>query len=97
MLDQRTRSTNSIAMNKLTIALVSILALPAFIACQSGLGNGPLDGRVYQVTLAGPQDTKPDQLVFDGGRFESTACRSYGFTTAPPRASRHRRRAARPA
>ncbi len=67
----------------LSLAFTSLLALPALVACQSGLGQGPLDGRVYQVTLAGPKDSKPDQLVFDGGRFESTACRAYGFVTAP--------------
>ncbi|HTF90061.1 MAG TPA: hypothetical protein VK843_16725 [Planctomycetota bacterium] len=62
---------------------VSLLALPALVACQSGLSKGPLDGRVYEVTLAGPQEAQPDRLVFDGGRFESTACRSYGFVTTP--------------
>jgi hypothetical protein len=70
-------------MNTHTFALVSLLALPAFVSCQSELGKGPLDGHVYQVMLAGPKDSQPDQLVFDGGRFESTACRSYGFTTTP--------------
>lgn len=70
-------------MNKFTLAFVSLLALPSFVACQSQLAKGPLDGRVYQVTLAGPKEPMPDQLVFDGGRFESTACRSFGFTTTP--------------
>ena len=70
-------------MNKSTLALVSLLALPAFVACQAPLGKGPLDGSVYQVTLAGPKEAQPDQLVFDGGRFESTACRTHGFVTAP--------------
>jgi hypothetical protein len=68
---------------ELPLASTLLLALPAFVACQSGLGQGPLDGRVYQVTLAGPKDATPDNLVFDGGRFESTACRNYGFTTTP--------------
>ena len=67
----------------LSLTLASLLALPSLVACQSGLGHGPLDGRVYQVTLAGPMDSKPDQLVFDGGRFESTACRTHGFVSAP--------------
>jgi hypothetical protein len=82
-LDHRTNQLTRFAMNKITLALVSLLALPSFVACQASLGKGPLDGHVYQVTLAGPQDTQPDQLVFDGGRFESTLCRSHGFVTTP--------------
>ena len=66
-----------------SIALAAMLAIPALAACQSGLDSGPLDGHVYQVTLAGGQQSQPDNLVFDGGRFESTACRSFGFVTAP--------------
>jgi len=67
-------------MLKLLPIAVSFLA---FAACQSGLGHGPLDGRMYQVELAGGgQPAAPDFLVFDGGRFESTACRAFGFNGA---------------
>lgn len=67
-------------MKKLLAITCSLLAL---VSCRASLDNGPLDGRVYQVQLAGggkaPMD---DALVFDGGRFESTACRNYGFRLA---------------
>jgi len=63
--------------------LLPSLAL-ACISCRAGLGQGPYDGRVFSIELVG-SDAKgqPDTLVFDGGRFESTACREYGFVGAP--------------
>src|SRR5882672_9544103 len=66
---------HAIAMKSktLSLTLTPLLAIPALVACQSGLSQGPLDGRVYQVTLAGAKEPMPDNLVFDGGRFESTA------------------------
>ena len=64
-------------MKQLVLVASSLLA---FASCQTGLGNGPLDGRVYEVKLAGGnQAPQSDSLVFDGGHFESTACRTYGF------------------
>jgi hypothetical protein len=67
-------------LHLLTSSLFASAAL-VLSACQSSLGHGPLDGRVYEVSLTGP-DAKPmpDQLIFDGGGFDSRACRSYGFT-----------------
>jgi hypothetical protein len=53
-------------------------------SCRAGLGQGPYDGRVFSVELVGSdgKEPQPDTLVFDGGRFESTACREYGFVGA---------------
>jgi hypothetical protein len=72
-------------MNSSILAiLASFLALPFVAACQSGLSNGPLDGRVYDVKLAAAgQSPQADTLIFDGGQFESTFCRAAGFHLAP--------------
>jgi hypothetical protein len=45
--------------------------------------RGVLDGKVFDVVLVEASGQKsPDQLVFDGAKFESTACRPYGFQPA---------------
>jgi hypothetical protein len=64
-------------MKNLLVLASSVLAL---VSCQASLGNGPLDGRVYEVSLVGPDaKPQPDRLIFDGGRFASTACRAHGI------------------
>ena len=73
------------SMHPMNSRFLAIFASLTFVAaCQSGLGNGPLDGRVYSVTLAGGgQAPATDALIFDGGQFESTLCREHGFRLAP--------------
>jgi hypothetical protein len=63
--------------------LASCVSLLALASCQSGLGEGPIDGRVYEVQLEGGAAPMPDVLVFDGARFESSACRPFGFVGGP--------------
>jgi len=50
---------------------------------------GPLDGRRFEgVFLArGKTSGDADTLMFDGGRFRSSACDRYGYGDAPYRAS----------
>src|SRR5882672_11507969 len=75
---------SNLMQSRLLPIVVSLVALPFVAACQSGLSNGPLDGRVYEVKLAGGgQAPQVDALIFDGGQFESTACRAHGFRLAP--------------
>ncbi len=38
-----------------------------------------LEGKSYDVTLLMGSDTVKDSLVFNGGKFESTACTEHGF------------------
>ena len=80
-------------MNRTTIALAAFALVTSTFACggasnpagaaaptNAAVGTGALDGKSYEVTLsiAGEQPQK-DTLVFNGGKFESTACTGFGF------------------
>jgi hypothetical protein len=80
-------------MNRTTITLAAFALVTSTFACggtsnpagataptNPPVGPGPLDGKSYEVTLsiAGEQ-AQGDTLVFDGGKFESTACTGFGF------------------
>jgi hypothetical protein len=80
-------------MNRTTITLATFALATSTFACggtsntagavaptNTAVGTGALDGKSYEVTLsiAGEQPQK-DTLVFDGGKFESTACTGFGF------------------
>lgn len=59
----------------------TLFILATACSCQTSQESGPLDGQVYTVQLrAADGQAAPDDLIFDNGSFESTACRSYGFT-----------------
>jgi hypothetical protein len=52
-------------------------------AASAPAARGVLDGKVFDVVLVEANGKKsPDQLIFDGAKFESTACRPYGFQPA---------------
>jgi hypothetical protein len=75
-----------------TITLATFALVTSLLACggtsspagaaapTNAIGTGALDGKSYEVTLslAGEQPRK-DTLVFNGGKFESTACTGFGF------------------
>ena len=80
-------------MNRTTITLATFALVTSTFACggtsnpagaaaptNAAVGTGALDGKSYEVTLsvAGEQPQK-DTLVFNGGKFESTACTGFGF------------------
>jgi hypothetical protein len=80
-------------MHRTTITLAAFALVTSTFACggasnpagataptNAAVGTGPLDGTSYEVTLAvaGEQPRK-DTLVFNGGKFESTACTGFGF------------------
>ena len=47
--------------------------------------SGPLDGQVFEGMICEGNDTTgdKDRLTFNGGAFDSSACRAYGFTMSP--------------
>lgn len=52
---------------------------PAAMATPVGASTA-LDGQTFEVQVRDASGTeKPDQLIFAGGTFESTACAPYGF------------------
>jgi hypothetical protein len=80
-------------MNRTTIPLAAFALVTSTFACagtanpvgaaaptNAAVGAGALDGKSYEVKLsiAGEQPQK-DTLVFNGGKFESTACTGFGF------------------
>jgi hypothetical protein len=80
-------------MNRTTIIIATLALVTSTFACggtsnpagaaaptNAAAGTGALDGKAYAVTLsiAGEQPQK-DTLVFNGGKFESTACTGFGF------------------
>ncbi len=78
-------------MNRTTIPLAAFALVTSTFACTgtanpvgpaapTGSAAGALDGKSYEIKLsvAGEQ-LHDDTLVFDGGKFESTACTGFGF------------------
>lgn len=72
------------AVNRRHLLLVAGAAMTAGVQAQSS----PLDGRRFDgVFLArGKTSGDADTLLFQGGRFRSTACDRYGYSDAPYRA-----------
>jgi hypothetical protein len=80
-------------MNGTTITLATFALVTAICACSgppyptgaaapanAAVGAGALDGKSYEVTLAiAGEKPQKDTLVFNGGKFESTACTGFGF------------------
>jgi hypothetical protein len=75
----------------LSISLVMSFLSLSTVGCAEATATGPrdaaapadgfvLEGRSYDVTLAFPGETAViDRLVFESGKFESTACTGVGF------------------
>ena len=55
---------------------------PASSPTTTSASASSLDGKTYEVSLDEAGAPKKDTLVFEGGRFESTLCTSFGF---PPK------------
>ncbi len=80
-------------MNRSTITLATFALVTSAFACggtsdpagaaaptNAAVGTGALDGKSYEVTLSGAgEPPQKDTLVFNGGKFESTACTGFGF------------------
>lgn len=61
----------------------------AFALCCGAVAAGPLDGRSFQGVFLerGKTSGDADTLIFNDGRFRSTACDKYGYSDAPYRAT----------
>ncbi len=80
-------------MNRTTITLATFALVTSTLACggttnpagaaaptNAAVGTATLDGKSYEVTLSIPgEQPQKDTLVFNGGKFESTACTGFGF------------------
>jgi len=81
-------------MNRTTITLAIFALVTSTLACgcaSSPMGAAApantavvaadaLDGKSYEVTLSMPgEQPEKDTLVFNGGKFQSTACTGFGF------------------
>jgi hypothetical protein len=75
------KKVNAAAAAALAAALV--MAVVSISVAAYNNAKGPLDGSKWQVSLAFKgQKPQADTLNFAKGRFESIACRPYGFGTA---------------
>src|SRR5262245_38779729 len=77
------RSCIGIVGRRQALALVATTMLAATARAQSS----PLDGRRFEGVFLqrGKTSGDADTLVFQGGRFRSTACDRYGYSDAPYR------------
>ncbi|HZD54717.1 MAG TPA: hypothetical protein VE080_00550 [Candidatus Aquicultoraceae bacterium] len=66
------------------ILLLLTLAVASAIG-EEGKASGPLDGKTFVVVTGekGKQAKETDTLIFQDGKFRSTACDEFGFGEAP--------------
>jgi hypothetical protein len=64
-----------------------LLAAGAVLTATAGAQSSPLDGRRFEGVFLqrGKTSGDADTLLFQGGRFRSTACDRYGYSDAPYR------------